>query len=146
MIVPDANLLLYAYNSGSSQHEKAVEWWEGCLSGTEAVGLCGVVLYAFVRIGTSRRAFRRPMSIKEASAHVESWLSRRITDFLLAKEEDLLQALSWLRETEAGDNLTTDAQIAAIARRHRATVHTADLDFQRFRGVRWKNPLEKLGA
>ena len=34
-----------------------------------------------------------------------------------------------------------DAQIAAIAHRHRATVHTADTDFQRFGDVRWLNPL-----
>ena len=142
MIVPDANLLLYAYDESSPFHERAVGWWQDCLSGAEPVGLCEVVLYAFVRIGTNRRAFLRPMPIEEAAAHVDSWLSRTVTDFLVPREADFLQALDWLRRAGAGGNLTTDAQIAAIARRHRATVHSADPDFQRFPGLRWKNPLK----
>jgi predicted nucleic acid-binding protein len=49
--------------------------------------------------------------------------------------------MEWLDAQGSGANLTTDAQIAAIATRHRATVHTADTDFARFPGVRWSNPL-----
>lgn len=141
MIVPDTNLLLYAYDSASPFHETAVEWWCGCLSESEPVGLCGVVLFSFLRIGTSRRAFRHPMSIGEAADHVRSWLQRSITDLLVLEETDVLRAMEWLEAQGSGANLTTDAQIAAIAARYRATVHTADTDFQRFPGVRWKNPL-----
>ena len=141
MIVPDANLLLYAYDSSSPFHKRCVAWWSGCLSGSEPVGLCGVVLFAFLRIGTSRRAFLQPLSIEEASQHVRSWLQRSVTDLLALDEADVLRAMEWLEAQGSGANLTTDAQIAAIATRHRATVHTADTDFQRFPGVRWKNPL-----
>jgi len=141
MIVPDANLLLYAYDSASSFHEPAAVWWRTCLSGSEPVGLCGVVLFAFVRIGTSRRAFVDPLSIAEASEHVRGWLDRSITALLGTQESDVLQALSWLQAAGSGGNLTTDAQIAAIAHRHRATIHTADTDFDRFPDVRWHNPL-----
>ncbi len=145
MIVPDANLLLYAYDSTSRFHEPAVTWWQGCLSGAEPVGLCGVVLFAFVRIGTSRTAFENPMSIEEAAEHVRSWLDRPVADFLITDEADVVQALQWLEAAGSGGNLTTDAQIAAIAHRHRATVHTADTDFNRFPGIRWHNPLLKPG-
>lgn len=141
MIVPDANLLLYAYDSTSRFHEAAAEWWSRCLSGAEPVGLCGVVLLAFVRVGTSRRAFETPLSIEEASGHVRSWLERPVTDFLVVQEADVLQALQWLEAAGAGGNLTTDALLAAVAHRHRATVHTADTDFGRFPDVRWLNPL-----
>ena len=51
--------------------------------------------------------------------------------------------LARLEAAGAGGNLTTDAQIAAIASRHRATVHTADTDFSRFPDVRWINPIVK---
>ena len=54
---------------------------------------------------------------------------------------DVDQALSWLGEAGTGGSLTTDAQIAAVAKRCRAQVHTADTDFARFPGVRWGNPL-----
>lgn len=141
MIVPDANLLLYAYDASSPFHERAARWWSGCLSGNEPVGLCGVVLFAFLRIGTSRRAFAQPMTVDEASNHVRSWLQRSVTGFLDFEETDLLRAMEWLVALGSGANLTTDAQIAAVAARCRATVHTADTDFQRFPGVRWKNPM-----
>jgi hypothetical protein len=34
-----------------------------------------------------------------------------------------------------------NAHIAALALEYRAEVHTSDLDFGRFPGVRWRNPL-----
>ena len=141
MIVPDANLLHYAYDSKSPFHDRAAHWWSGCLSGRESVGLCGVVLFSFLRIGTNRRAFIHPMAIDEAAGHVRSWLQRSVTELLVLEETDLLVAMEWLEAQGSGGNLTTDAQIAAIAARYRATVNTADTDFQRFRGVRWVNPL-----
>ena len=141
MIVPDANLLLYAYDATSRFHQPAATWWQECLSGVEPVGLCGVVLFAFVRIGTSRKAFEDPMTIEEAADHVRSWLARPVTDFLTMQEADVVQALHWLEAAGSGGNLTTDAQIAAIAHRHRAVVHTAETDFDRFSDVRWRNPL-----
>jgi len=39
MIIPDINLLLYAYDAASPFHAKAVAWWQACLSGEEPVGL-----------------------------------------------------------------------------------------------------------
>ena len=40
-----------------------------------------------------------------------------------------------------GGNLVTDAQIAELAIAHRAEVHTADRDFQRFPGLNCRFPL-----
>ncbi len=141
MIVPDANLLLYAYDTSSPFHERAARWWEGALNSGESVGLCSVVLFAFVRVGTNRRAFENPMTIGEASGHVRSWLARSVTELLITQEADVTKALQWLEALGSGSTLTTDAQIGAIASRYRATVHTADTDFARFPGVRFKNPL-----
>jgi len=39
MIIPDLNLLRYAYDAASPHHDAAVSWWEGSLNGPEAVGL-----------------------------------------------------------------------------------------------------------
>ena len=35
----------------------------------------------------------------------------------------------------------TDAQLAALAAEHQATLHSCDADFSRFPGLRWHNPL-----
>ncbi|HVS66668.1 MAG TPA: TA system VapC family ribonuclease toxin [Thermoanaerobaculia bacterium] len=141
MIIPDTNLLLYASDTASPFHEKAARWWQDLLNGDEPVGICAVVAFSFVRLSTSRRVFVKPMTIQEATGHVRSWLERSIVDFVGTEESDLLRALEWLEAAGSGANLTTDAQIAAIAARYRATVHTADTDFQRFAGVRWHNPI-----
>jgi predicted nucleic acid-binding protein len=55
--------------------------------------------------------------------------------------EDVAAALDLLRKAGTAANLTSDAQLAAVALRLDAEVHTADLDFGRFRGVRFRNPL-----
>lgn len=53
MILPDANLLLYAYDRTTPFHSEAKAWWEDRLNGTEVVGLCPAVVFAFVRIATN---------------------------------------------------------------------------------------------
>lgn len=141
MIVPDANLLLYAYDSASLFHDRSARWWKGCLEGAEPVGLCAAVLFAFIRISTSRQVYTNPLTISEANVRVRTWLDRPVVDFIVAQETDVLQAMQWLEAAGSGGNLTTDAQIAAIAHRHRATVHTADTDFGRFPDVKWANPI-----
>lgn len=146
MILPDANLLLYAYDAASPFHARAAGWWSASLSGDEPVGFCPSVLFAFVRIGTNRRAFSKPLTIEEAAAHVEEWLAQPVAHVLDTDAEDVREALALLRTSGATGDLTTDAQLAALALRHRAVVHTADLDFARFPRVRWHNPLTGAGG
>ena len=141
MILPDANLLLYACDQSSPFHPKAAAWCEHIMSSSNPVILLPVVVFGFVRISTHPRVFTDPLSVAEASAHVRSWLSRkqvRLHDML---PDDVETALKLLESAGTAGNLTTDAQIAAVALRLDAEVHTADLDFGRFAGVRFKNPL-----
>lgn len=141
MIIPDANLLLYAYDEASLFHEKAKDWWEALLSQSETVGLCPCVLFAFIRISTNARAYENPLSIDEATDIAREWMRADCVRLLEFSAEDSERAIRLLQEAGSGGNLTTDAQIAATARRLRASVHTADTDFARL-AVDWKNPLE----
>ena len=141
MILPDANLLLYAYDQSSPFHPKAAAWCENIMSGSGPVILLPAVVFAFVRISTHPRIFTDPLSVAEASAHVRSWLGRSRCGCMTCWLEDVETALSLLESAGTAGNLTTDAQIAAVALRLDAEVHTADLDFGRFAGVRFSNPL-----
>ena len=146
MIVPDANLLLYAHDSRSPFFEPARRWWESCLNGTEPVGLCHAVVFAFVRIGTNPRVYADPLSLDAAAHHVRTWHERRVARTLLPDAGHVDAALELLRRAGAtGGNLVTDAQIAAVALAHRATVHTADQDFRRFPGLDCRYPLRGPG-
>jgi predicted nucleic acid-binding protein len=50
---PDANLPLYTEDTLSPHHEQARAWWNGVLSGREAVLLRWPVLNALPRIATN---------------------------------------------------------------------------------------------
>jgi hypothetical protein len=145
MILPDANLLLYAVNSDSPDHKKARNWWLTLLSGNEEVGLCPAVVFSFVRLSTHRKVFQDPLSVEGAFAHVENWLAFPLVSWVDSEQSDLMTARELLQEAGTGGNLVTDAQIASLAIRLRATVHTADLDFGRFSRVKWLNPLNTQG-
>ncbi len=141
MIIPDVNLLLYAYDATSRFHPAAKTWCEGMLSGDEPVVLLPVVIFGFVRVSTHARVFARPLQAEEAAGLVGQWLSRPQVSVVDMLAEDVTRALGLLREAGTAGNLTSDAQIAAVAMRLKARVHTADLDFGRFAGVRFTNPL-----
>ncbi len=146
MIVPDINLLLYAYDASSPFHTNAVAWWQGCLSGTEPVALAPVVVFGFVRIATSGRVFRNPMTPSEAAEHVRSWQAQPAVQILEPRADHVAQVLKMLETLGAAGNLVTDAQIAALALDHGAVLHTADSDFLRFRGLRWFNPITGVAS
>jgi toxin-antitoxin system PIN domain toxin len=145
MIIPDVNLLIYAYDAGSPFHAKASAWWQMCLSGSEAVGLAPVVLFGFVRIVTNPRVFTDPMTPAEAAAHVRSWLSQPAA-ILEPHSGHVEQVLASLETLGTAANMVTDAQIASFAIEHNAILHTADSDFLRFSRLRWYNPISGLGS
>ena len=60
MIIVDVNLLIYAVNQDSPDHQKARSWLEGAVSGTETVGLPWIVLLAFLRLTTRPGLFQKP--------------------------------------------------------------------------------------
>ena len=141
MIIPDVNLLLYTYDTDSPVHAKARAWWEALLSGSEPIGLPHVVIFGFIRVGTSARAFANPMTPREAAGHVRAWLARPVVQVLETGTQDVEPVLRSLEDLGTAGNLVTDAQIAAAAVAHDAMVHTSDADFGRFPGLRWFNPL-----
>lgn len=140
MIIPDANLLLYAYDSESVFHTDAARWWAQLLSAPEPVGLCPVVVFAFLRLSTHAKVFERPMTVSEASQRVASWLTRANVRLLVAGPGHVESVCRLLTKAGTAGNLVTDAQIASLALEYGATVHSADTDFARL-GVKWENPL-----
>ncbi|MGH8228673.1 MAG: TA system VapC family ribonuclease toxin [Steroidobacteraceae bacterium] len=144
MIVPDANLLLYAYDSSSPFHDRSRNWWQACLSGREAVGLTHPVIFAFLRISTSARVYADPMTLAESASHIRSWLSRRVCQVLDAPGDHSDRVIGLLESAGgAAGNLVTDAQIGSLALSYHGVVHTADRDFLRFPTVRCRFPLDE---
>lgn len=142
MILPDINLLVYAYNSNAPHHSQAKAWWEAALSENRNVGLPWVVLLGYVRLMTSRSVLVRPLAMGEAFDHVRSWLERPQAQILQPGPRHLDLLESFMRGSQVTGRLSTDAHLAALAVEHRAELHTNDGDFAEFPGLRWTNPLK----
>ncbi len=140
MILVDANLLLYAENDLSERHEPARAWWDLQLSGNAVVGLCWPVLSAFIRIGTNARIHQRPLTMTEAIDRVQSWLEQPCVRIVQPTEQHWTLFQKLLRQGGAVGNLVSDAHLAALAVEHDGILYSADGDFARFRGLKWKNP------
>lgn len=142
MILVDANLLLYAVNADLPQHARARPWWEGVLSGTQAVGIPWVVILAFLRLSTNPRIFERPLSVEQSMAYVDQWMEQPPVDAVAPGLNHWPVLRNLMEATGTGGNLTTDAHIAALALEHGYTVYSADNDFRRFAVVKHINPLD----
>lgn len=142
MIIPDINLLAYAYNSDAPRHGPARAWWEACLSGRRTVGIPWVVILGFVRIMTCRVVLTHPMQPVEALGHARSWLDRPQAHVLVPGPRHLEIMLTIMPAAGASGRLTTDSHLAAMAIEHQAELHSNDADFSRFPGLRWVNPLD----
>jgi toxin-antitoxin system PIN domain toxin len=141
MIIPDINLLVYAHNEKTAQHGKAKEWWEGLLNGQMPVGLPWIAASGFIRLMTHPRVLERPMEVAWAVGCVREWLEQEPVRILNPGHRFGGLFLDYLMVLGTGGNLTTDAQLAALAVEHQAELHSADADFHRFPGLRWRNPL-----
>jgi toxin-antitoxin system PIN domain toxin len=140
MIIPDLNLLLYAYNAGATDHAKAKAWWEKLLRSAAPVGLPWAIVLGFVRLSTTRGVLAVPVTPADALQRVESWLQQPSISILNPGPRHLDLLRTTLAVT-AGGALTTDAHLAALAVEYQAELHSNDTDFERFPGLRWHNPL-----
>jgi uncharacterized protein len=143
MIAPDANLFIYALDPISPFHRKSRQWLESALSSTqEPIGIPALSVYGLIRFVTNPRLAPTPLSFKQATAIIDSWLELPHVQILYPgnRHWSLLKQLG--AETRATGNFTTDVALAAIATEHGAIVYTNDRDFARFPNVRWHNPLQ----
>jgi uncharacterized protein len=143
MIVPDANLLLYAYDENSRVHENAAAWLSSALSGDEPIGIPWQTIWAFLRISTNIRIFTAPLSMEQAIGLVDEWLAQDPVRLLAPGERHWNLLKEMLDRGQASGAQTTDAQLAATTLEYGGVLYTTDRDYARFPGLRWVNPLER---
>lgn len=141
MIIPDINILIHAYNSGSSRHEAARSWWEQTLTLPRTVGLPWVVILGFIRISTHRKILDNPMRPADAIRRVSAWLAVPGVQILTPGDRHAEILFGLLDQLGTAGNLTSDAHLAALAIEYQAELATTDTDFARFPALRWFNPV-----
>lgn len=137
----DANLLLFARDEASPDHDTARQWLEARLNGPTRVGLPWVSLVAFLRIATHPRVYEQPLAAEDAWYQVADWLAAPAA-WVPNPGPDHGEVLGRLvRQHGITAALVTDAHLAALAIEHGVELCSADSDFARFTELRWRNPL-----
>jgi uncharacterized protein len=141
VVVPDINLLVFAYNEAAPRHDAARVWWEGLMMGRERVGIPWAVIVGFVRLVTHAAVLEQPLPPKAAIERVRHWFTREHVQSLDPGPRHLVILERLFESTGVGGSLTTDTHLAALAIEHQCELHSGDADFARFPGLRWHNPL-----
>ena len=140
MILPDVNLLIYAYNSASPMHTRAAAWWQEQVSSGQSTAVCWPVFQAFLRLLSGRSVVESPYPVEDLFNLCDQWWAHHVT--LLGPSKETLKVFRDLSHRyQIVGSSSTDALIAAYALEHRARLATNDTDFLRFDGLKVFNPL-----
>ena len=141
MILIDVNILAYAKRQDSPHHAEFRTWLEETLSSDSIFGISDTILSGVVRILTHPRIFREPTQLDEA-LHFVNQLREHPGCVPVAPGERHWEIFTRLcKAVGAKGNLVSDAFFAALAMESGAEWITADRDYARFPGLRWRHPL-----
>ena len=143
MILPDVNVLIYAFRTDFVQHAVCRQWLIDVVSGDARFGLSPSTLAAVVRITTNPRAFKEPSAIEEAFGFCEDLLNQPHCQIVEPGERhwDIFQRLCITSGTKGPR--VSDAWFAALAIEWGCEWITLDRDYARFPGLNWRAPVVK---
>jgi toxin-antitoxin system PIN domain toxin len=137
----DANLLLWAHHRQFPHHPAARAWWAQTMSTLPLVGIPWPTILAFVRISTHPRALEHPLSVEQAWAVVDSWLDSPNVWVPVPTERHRGILAQQLIGGHGTGNHVMDAHLAALAIEWGLELISADRDFARYPGMRWRDPI-----
>ena len=142
MRLPDVNVLVYAFRQDAPNHSSYRAYMMQLVNAPEAFGMCDLVLSGFLRIVTHPRVFNPPSTLKQAMAFVGPL--RSAPNCVTVSPGSRHWAIFCELASKAGakGNLVADAFLAALAIESGCEWITADRDFARFPGLRWRHPLD----
>lgn len=142
-VLVDANLVLWAHHEQFPDHERARDWWAETLTTTRFVGIPWPTVLAFLRISTHQRALEHPLDIGTAWGTVKGWLSRANVSLPLPTDRHSVILGGLLVDARSSGNHVPDAHLAALAIEWGLELQSADSDFARYGGLRWRDPIGK---
>jgi toxin-antitoxin system PIN domain toxin len=105
------------------------------------VGIPWPTILAFVRLSTHPRVLERPLDTTTAWSVVDGWLARPNVRCPVPTERHAALLRTFLVDGRATGNHVPDAHLAALAIEWGLELLSADRDFARYPGLRWRDPL-----
>jgi hypothetical protein len=140
VILPDVNVLLYAFRTDAPGHARYHAWLEGVIGGPSAYGISPQVLSGVIRVATHPRIYARPSRLRDVLAFTNAVQDQPNCQLVQTgpRHWDIFAKLC---ERSAGSgNLVQDAWLAALAIESGCEWISTDRDFARFEGLRWRPP------
>lgn len=141
MILADVNVLLYAFRGDAPRHAQYRTWLKEVVSGGALFGMSPQALAAVIRIVTNPRVFADPNPLAEVAEFASALLREPNCQVIQPgpRHWDIFAELC--RKANVRGNLVQDAWFAALAIESGCEWITADRDYARFPGLRWRAPL-----
>ena len=140
MILPDVNVLIYAFRVDVPQHQLCRDWLARVTMSDASFGISRLVLAGVIRITTNPRAYRQPSSLDDVIGFCDDLLGQPHCHIVEPGERhwDIFKRLCV--DTDTRGRRTTDAWLAALAIEWGCEWITFDRDFARFPGLHWRTP------
>jgi len=140
VILPDVNVLIYAFRPDSPDHDGYRAWLEGILNGDAAYAISPQVLSAVVRICTHPKIFVTPDPLEAALNYVDILATQPHCVIATPGDRHWRIFRDVCLQSRAHGNLVQDAWFAALAIEWGCEWITTDRDYARFDGLRWRPP------
>jgi toxin-antitoxin system PIN domain toxin len=145
MILADVNVYIYAHRQDLAEHADYANWLVELVESEEPFAASELALSGFLRIVTNPKIFHTPTPLDTALAFVSEILDRPNCVPLRPGPRHWALFTDLCRTARARGKLVADAYHAALAIEHGCEFVSADGDFARFKGLRWRHPLSPGG-
>jgi toxin-antitoxin system PIN domain toxin len=141
VILPDVNVLLYAFRTDSQDHLLYRAWLNDVVNADAAFGMSPQVLSGVIRVATHPRIYARPSGLSDLMAFAAALMDQPHCQVVQPGDRHWSIFSALCRQAKATGNLVQDAWFAALAIESGCEWITTDRDFERFEGLRWRSPL-----
>ena len=140
MLLPDVNILVYAFRGESPGHERFRGWLEDLIGSEEAYGMSDLVCSGFLRVVTHPAIFVPPSPLDLALTFIERVRDQPNCVPVAPGQRHWPIFAGLCQESGARGRLVADAYHAALAIESGCEWISMDGDFGRFTGLRWRRP------
>jgi uncharacterized protein len=140
MMLPDVNVVIYAFRKDVPQHALCNAWLTSLVASDGRFAMSTLVMSALVRITTNQRRSGEASTLEEAFKFCDYLLGQPNCNVVEPGERHWGIFRRLCRDTSTLGADVTDAWFAALAIEHGCEWITLDRDFARFPGLKWRVP------